>query len=1657
MRKYPVIYELNTWVWLNDLSQKNGCRIDLSNVPQFEIDRLAECSFDALWLMGVWQRSAESRKIAQTQVDLREAYQKALPDYTDEDIIGSPFAIHGYRVDERLGGDDGLAKFREQLRQCGIGLILDFVPNHLAVDHNWVTQYPERFIKAGDLFAHGRNPLGAAWTDTLQLDYRRGDTRRAMTDILLDIAKRCDGVRCDMAMLVTHDIFLNTWGGSFDQPGPEFWETAINEVKQAFPGFLMLAEVYWNMEYRLKQLGFDYTYDKVLFDRLLNGDIPGLHEHLRGSSIGFQSHSIHFIENHDEQRSLNGFGSIARCKTAAVLTLTLPGARLVHEGQMEGRRKKLPVQIGRLPEETPVPELAAFYKSVLTVLNPLIFHEGNWHLLDIHESWEGNFTYGNFLAYLWIFDHENQPEYRIVVINLASYQSQCYVAINFPEIKGYFWRFEDLLNEISYVRDGDKLFEHGLFVNVPGNAFHLFNVRRDRKKDESGITLQSTLRGHNSGIYSMDWSPNGKILAAAGQEKTILLWNSEKGNYLYQIGNHQDVICSIAWAPNSKMIASGSDDKTVRIWNVESNELYRLFDGHYDSVLCIAWSPNGKLLASGSKDWLVHIWDVESSQKCNTLRGHADSINCVAWSPDGKCLASGSGDKTIRLWSIPSGKLLTELKGRDWISSIAWSPDGKLIASATGSGAIDIWDVEGGWLKAICHGHTLRVLCVVFSADGRLLASKSADGTVRIWQCQNWIELATIEEDGKYVTGVAFHPHQGEPLLATRDDQNNVIHIWAIDPEQLLKVTSTTPQVHYINAKVVLVGDSSVGKSSLGIRLAKKRFESVESTHGAQYWQIPVPEEILRQMKLPNVRAELTLWDLAGQPEYRLVHQLFLDDTDIALLLFDCSDTHDPFGSVPYWAKVLLKRAARCRLRVLVSARCDVSPVTVAPQEINDILVKYKLDQHFSTSAKTGDGVEDLFHFILGHIDWERLPRASTPRLFQVVREFLLGRKEKAKEVLIPIERIQQEVRSRYTERQVTQAEIDQGIMLLQTQGLVYRIDSQQDHVLILMKPELINQYASSIIQAARNHPMGIGAVPERDVLIGNLPFCQFERLSHEYERIVLEVTTDLLIKSELCNREMGWLIFPSQINVTRPRPAETHPRTEVAYHFSGSIETIYASLVVRLSYTDYFHREDQWKYAVEFSRNGYRLGFTMKQVEEGTGKLEMYFESGITVPDRITFIRFVIDHLRTKGINIEEEIQLYCPKCGREITNREAVEERIKSGQLDIPCQYCGASVLIPHGIEERYWGDQKLVEKQRQLAQTVKDRTEQEAKGFREDQQLYTQETDSRIHILHLADIHLGNKDDAQKYRIQLETDLRKELKVQRLEYLVISGDIGSFSTEKEYEAASEMMEALIQRTGLDTGRVLIVPGNHDLNWDLSKKAYPFVYKDDSLGPLPEGTFIPAGDTGALVRDTGLYQKRFAHFNNYFYKKIYPGEEYSNDYEKQFTLIKRSEDKILFLGLNSSWEIDHHFRHRPGINMKALTFALDQLLDDQYNDWLKIAVFHHPVSGKAMMNDEFLQLLAVHGFQICLHGHIHEAQEGFYKYDSKRGLHIIGAGTFGAPANEQVSGIPLQYNLMTLNWETHSITVETRRKEKPDGAWNADARWGDRNAPSPRFTFTV
>jgi hypothetical protein len=292
-----------------------------------------------------------------------------------------------------------------------------------------------------------------------------------MERCLLEIADKCDGVRCDMAMLPTRSVFLRTWGGRFDPPEAQFWPPAIAGVKEQHPGFLTIGEVYWDMEGELQQQGFDYTYDKRLYDLLLGGDPQGTRRRL-SAEAEFQNRLTRFIENHDEERAVTAFGR-QRIRPAAVVSMTLPGMRLFHDGQLEGNRLRVPVQLGRRPLEPPDPELTGFYRKLVQALRHPVFHLGEWVPLEPQEEWFGNPSFRNIIAHRWVF----RGHRRVVAANLSTEPAQCFLPLNLPGLGGMNWFFDDLLGQASYSREGDDLVVRGLYLDLPACGCHLFDLR----------------------------------------------------------------------------------------------------------------------------------------------------------------------------------------------------------------------------------------------------------------------------------------------------------------------------------------------------------------------------------------------------------------------------------------------------------------------------------------------------------------------------------------------------------------------------------------------------------------------------------------------------------------------------------------------------------------------------------------------------------------------------------------------------------------------------------------------------------------------------------------------------------------------------------------------------------------------------------------------------------------------------------------------------------------------------------------------------------------------------------------------------------------------------------------------------------------------------
>jgi hypothetical protein len=487
LKPHPHLYEINTWSWLERMSADLGRMIQLEDVSDATWDSIAERGFDIVWLMGVWRRSPESRRIALEDPANFPQFDRALPGWKPSDVIASPYAVAAYVPDARIGTWDSLDRVRNKLHARGMALFLDFVGNHTALDHPWVREHSEYYVQAPQqefesnpncyypiqtpqgarFIALAKDPYYPPWKDVAQLNHFHPAGRAAQLTELRTIASHCDGVRCDMAMLLLNDIFANGWRHLLDDTPPpkeEFWADA----KSIAPDLTLLAEAYWGTEQRLFDLGFEFAYDKSLYDAVRDANPQQVRDRLN-SVAPYQNNFARFMENHDEARRAVIFPN-DRLVADGTLLGTLPGMRFYHQGELEGRTIHLPITLRLAAEEKIDPVSVAFFKKILDITSQDVFHHGTWRFLDV--AAEGDDSSGALLVYEW----RSQNKWKVIAVNLSSNPSQGRVRWHENVFPAAHYTFYDELNEVTYTRDGEELSNIGLFVRRDPFQAHLFDV-----------------------------------------------------------------------------------------------------------------------------------------------------------------------------------------------------------------------------------------------------------------------------------------------------------------------------------------------------------------------------------------------------------------------------------------------------------------------------------------------------------------------------------------------------------------------------------------------------------------------------------------------------------------------------------------------------------------------------------------------------------------------------------------------------------------------------------------------------------------------------------------------------------------------------------------------------------------------------------------------------------------------------------------------------------------------------------------------------------------------------------------------------------------------------------------------------------------------------
>jgi WD40 repeat protein len=791
-------------------------------------------------------------------------------------------------------------------------------------------------------------------------------------------------------------------------------------------------------------------------------------------------------------------------------------------------------------------------------------------------------------------------------------------------------------------------------------------------------------------VRSVAWSPDTAYALTGSESNTIQLWKVPEGNCLRVLKGHSGYVDSIAWSPDGIHALSGSDDGSLRFWKVLSGKCVKVLEGHEYGVRSVGWSPDGVYALSGSQDGTIRLWNVRAGKCARLMQDHFDAVSSIAWSPNGNYALSVSYDQTMRLWEVYTGICLRVMEGHtDAVLSVAWSPDGKYALSGSVDSTIRLWEVQTGMCLHIMEGHKDSVNSIAWDQDGIHALSGSDDHTIRLWEVYTGKCKRIIQGHSDSIVSVQWC---AENNMVVSTDSIGVGRFWdkVLQEENVLSNNIIPQHVTYCNTKVLLVGESGVGKTGLSNHLALgiKDNGNNTSTDGAWATQWTLPHTLNNN----GIDREIWLWDFAGQVDYRLVHQLFMDETSAAVLVFN-PQHENPLEGLAQWNHDLQKASRRQFARLLAAGRVDRGGLIVSNTSMHKFMQErgFIFPLHF-TSAKTGEGCIGLRDAILQAIDWEHIPKTTSPALYHNIKREIIQLRDSGM-VLIRLTELKQRIDMALPGEHFDWEELLAVIRLLDGPGMIQRLDFGE---FILLRPEVLSRYAAAVVRKVRKHSEELGCINEDELLNGELDYQDFERLPVDEEKILLRALHEKLINRAWCLRQpcdgTALLIFPSYFR--RERPEKTNQlNIQVTYRFSGPVEDIYATLIVRLHHTEAFESDQLWKDAADFkTQTGQRLGCKLVREAEGSARIEVYFNTGVDENMRLVFARYIHNHLLHYCRNIER-LRHYCctnKRCddyNQTFTDQDRIDKALfPGGKSKVFCSGCGKPILLRDMMERKF-----------------------------------------------------------------------------------------------------------------------------------------------------------------------------------------------------------------------------------------------------------------------------------------------------------------------------------------------------------------------------------
>lgn len=812
--------------------------------------------------------------------------------------------------------------------------------------------------------------------------------------------------------------------------------------------------------------------------------------------------------------------------------------------------------------------------------------------------------------------------------------------------------------------------------------------------------LERKLTGHRGWVKSVAVNPDGTWAASGSDDKTVKIWDLETGQCRATLEGHTGEVQSVAITPDGKRILSGSFDKSVRVWDAGSGREVAKLEGHTDKVWAVVALRDNARALSGGFDKTLRLWELASG-KCLKMiecgKDGGDNVFSSAVNPAGTQALSGHSNGEVRLWNLETGQCLATLKGHsDIVNSIQITPDGRFAVSGSNDKTVKLWDLEAGTCVATLEGHQQRVASVVISPDGTLIASTGfTDQTVRLWDCKSraCLQVISTAEGTRFPTSAAFSPDGSRLLAVTTDGE---VYLYRLTGDRT--ALAAEPTRHYVNAKVVLLGEGTVGKTSLAHRLIEDQYVVKDRTHGMNVWplNLPLPAEA-------TADREALLWDLAGQEDYRLIHRLFLDETALALLLIN-PQKDDPFAEAGDWLKALDSASSndganRRAARLAIFSQVDVGEPKLGKTKLDRFCQQHGFADWLITSAKNGRNCSDaenggkpskLKQLIADRIPWDKLPWTATPRLLAELKSALLAMRATTDIRLLRFAELAQRLEQTLPGERFGESDVRTAVSLLANHGLARSLKFGD---LVLLQPELLNGYAGAVIRAARAHTDELGCVREADIYDPEFDFTGVERLKHRPdEELLLRAMVQTFLDHSLCIAEdtpQGrHLVFPSQYRREKELPRD--PVIFVSYTFSGEWQTVWTTLVVRLWYSQEFEHRELWRNAAEFAFDGHTLGLKIDNKQgEGTAAISLYFDKAVTDEVKAIFIEYVHRHLAKYACEVTRDRRYVCSECGTPVKDLEAVRKRMEAKKDFITCQGCDEKVPFVDFIEKRLKSD--------------------------------------------------------------------------------------------------------------------------------------------------------------------------------------------------------------------------------------------------------------------------------------------------------------------------------------------------------------------------------